>query len=131
MPLEVLDARTCRRLLAETPVGWLAHCADGGVHMVPVNFAVHEAEVVVRSGYGGSLSAVVDGRTMTLGAGTFDATTRTGWSVTVTGRARLAGDEIVNPGLPAAEIWAGLEDTVAICLPLTTVTGRRIGAGAA
>ncbi|WP_324649288.1 pyridoxamine 5'-phosphate oxidase family protein [Georgenia sp. H159] len=128
MSLEVLSPRECRLLLEEVPVGWLAHCADRGVHMVPVNFAVHGSEIVVRSAYGGSLGAVVAGRLMTFGAGSFDPATRTGWSVTVTGTAHLLGDELVNPGLPAADVWAGAIRTVAIGVPMTTVSGRRVHA---
>lgn len=127
MAIEVLGPRACRRLLAEVPVGWLAHCEDGVVHMKPVNFTVHEAEVVVRSAYGETLTAVVQGQELTLGAGSFDETTRTGWSVVVTGRARLLGADLVNPGVSTEEGWAGFTDTVAIAVPLTTVTGRRVG----
>lgn len=126
MALEVLGPRACRRLLDEVSVGWLAHCADGAVHMRPVNFTVHAAEVVVRSGYGESLTAAAEGRLMTFGAGAFDETARTGWSVTVTGRAHLLGDDLVNPGVPPADVWPELTDTVGIAVPLTTVTGRRV-----
>ncbi len=129
MSLEVLSPEECRLLLETVPVGWLAHCADGGVHMVPVNFTVHGREIVVRSAYGGSLDAAVAGRPMTFGAGAFDAVERTGWSVTVTGGAHLVGDALVNPGLPAADVWAAPVDTVPIAVPMTTVTGRRARAG--
>lgn len=126
MSLEVLSPRECRLLLEEVPVGWLAHCVEGGVHMVPVNFAVHGSEIIVRSAYGGSLDAVVAGRLMTFGAGSFDRATRTGWSVTVTGTAHLIGDSLVNPGLAAADVWPGAIRTVAIGVPMTTVSGRRV-----
>lgn len=127
MTLEILGPRACRRLLQEVPVGWLAHCTDGVVHLRPVNFSVYEAEVVVRSGYGESLTAAAAGTVMTFGAGSFDETTRTGWSVTVVGRAHLLGDELVNPGAAPPDVWAGLDRTVAIAVPMTTVTGRRVG----
>ncbi|WP_152188674.1 pyridoxamine 5'-phosphate oxidase family protein [Georgenia satyanarayanai] len=126
MTLEVLDQRACRQLLDQVSVAWLAHCAGGPVHLVPVNFVVHGDEVVVRSDYGRSLTAVVEGRLITLAAGHFDEETRTGWSVTVTGRAHLLGDELVNPGAPAADVWADLASTVPVAVPMTEVTGRRV-----
>lgn len=126
MSLEVLGPRACRRLLEQVSVAWLAHCADDAVHMVPVNFAVHGAEIVVRSGYGRSLTAVVAGRLLTLAAGDFDEESRTGWSVTVTGRAHLVGEPLVNPGSPDADVWADLPSTVPVAVPMTTVTGRRV-----
>lgn len=126
MSLEVLGPRACRRLLEQVSVAWLAHCADGAVHMVPVNVAVHGAEIVVHSAYGRSLTAVVEGRLITLAAGHFDEEARTGWSVTVTGRAHLVGDPLVNPGAPDADVWADLPSTVPVAVPMTTVTGRRV-----
>lgn len=126
MSLEVLGPRACRRLLDQVSVAWLAHCVDGAVHMVPVNFTVHGDEIVVRSGYGRSLTAVVEGRPITVAAGHFDEESRTGWSVTVTGRAHLVGDPLVNPGAPAAEVWAELPATVPVAVAMTTVTGRRV-----
>ncbi|PYF99090.1 Pyridoxamine 5'-phosphate oxidase [Georgenia satyanarayanai] len=126
MSLEVLGPRACRRLLDQVSVAWLAHCADGAAHMVPVNVAVHGTEVVVRSAYGRSLTAVVEGRLLTIAAGDFDEETRTGWSVTVTGRAHLIGDELVNPGAPTVDVWADLTSTVPVAVPMTTVTGRRV-----
>lgn len=125
MALEVLSPETCRLLLEEAHVGWLAHSVEDVVHMVPVNVAVHAAELVFHAGYGETLDAAVRRRTMTFGAGAFDPATRTGWSVTVTGTAHLVGDALVNPGLPDADVWPDLPRTVAIGLPLTTITGRR------
>lgn len=126
MSLEVLSPRACRSLLDQVSVAWLAHCADGAVHMVPVNFTVHGEEIVLRSAYGRSLTAVAEGRLLTLAAGHFDEESRTGWSVTVTGRAHLGGDPLVNPGAPAADVWADLRATVPVAVPMTTVTGRRV-----
>lgn len=126
MSLEVLGPRACRRLLDHVSVAWLAHCADGTVHMVPVNFAVHGTEIVIHSAYGRSLTAVVEGRLLTVAAGDFDEETRTGWSVTVTGRAHLVGDPLVNPRAPAAEVWADLSSTVPVAVAMTEVTGRRV-----
>lgn len=126
MTLEVLGPRACRRLLDQVSVAWLAHCAGDAVHVVPVNIAVHGEEVVVRSGYGRSLTAVVEGRLLTLAAGHFDEETRTGWSVTVTGRGHLVGDEVVNAGAPAVDVWADLPATVPVAVRMTSVTGRRV-----
>lgn len=126
MSIEVLSADTCRQLLGEVPVGWLAHCTDQGVHMVPVNFSLHAEEIILRASYGETLDAAVHGRTMTFAVSEFDAETRTGWSVTVRGTAHLLGDDLVNPGLPTVEPWAEPERTVPIGLPLTTISGRRV-----
>lgn len=126
MSIEVLSAATCRRLLAEVAVGWIAHATEQGTHMVPVNFAIHAEELVFHTGYGQTLDATIRGRSMTFGAAVFDADTRSGWSVTVKGVPRLLGDAVVNPGLPGIEVWAELPRTVAIALPLDLMTGRQV-----
>lgn len=126
MAIEVLGRRECRRLLEEVPVGWVAHCGDRGVHMVPVNFAVYADELVFCTTYGSTLDAVTGGALLTFGVGAFDAAARAGWSVTVTGTASLVGDPVVNPGLPQIEQWAQLPDTVAVSMALGTISGRRV-----
>ncbi|MEE6281796.1 pyridoxamine 5'-phosphate oxidase family protein [Georgenia sp. MJ170] len=129
MAIEELSTEACRRLLDEVSVGWLAHCTAGRVHMVPVNFVVHAAELVFRTSYGTTLEAIVEGHPMTFGAGEFDAATQSGWSVTVSGAAHLIGDPLVNPGLSVAEVWPALPRTVPVGLALTGVTGRRVRPG--
>lgn len=124
--LEVLDSATCRRLLESEPIGWLAHCFKERSHIVPVNFTLHGGEVIIEAGYGRSLQAAAQHQVMTLAAGALDSRTESGWSVTVSGRAHLLGDELVNPNLPRPRVWVPLESRVAIAIPVQRISGRQM-----
>ncbi|WP_193312821.1 pyridoxamine 5'-phosphate oxidase family protein [Georgenia subflava] len=124
--LEVLSVDECRRLLAEALVGWLAFCDGDRPALAPVNYIVHLGEIVARSDYGAKLAAAAHDRLMSLGVGGIDAQTRTGWSVQVTGRARLLGDDLVNPDLPEPDSWAVDGPGVRIGIPIEEISGRRV-----
>lgn len=123
--LERLERAECLRLLATAPVAWLAYCGAGRPELTPVNFAVHDGEVVVRTGYGGKLGAAAADAVMTLGVLGADPATRTGWSVTVSGHARLAGDPLVDADLPEPGSWVDGR-VVTIAVAIERVSGRRI-----
>ncbi|WP_170297331.1 pyridoxamine 5'-phosphate oxidase family protein [Georgenia thermotolerans] len=119
---DVLSRAECLRLLPVAGLGWVSYARSDAPRMVPVRFLVHEHEVVFRTGYGERLAAAVHEPVMTLGVQALDPATGTGWYVTVTGRARLVGDPLVNEGLAAP--WAGGQLLVGI--PVQEVAGRRI-----
>jgi nitroimidazol reductase NimA-like FMN-containing flavoprotein (pyridoxamine 5'-phosphate oxidase superfamily) len=126
--IEELSRAECRSLLPQSPVGWIAHCSAGSPQLVPVNYVVHGDEVVVRTGYGSKLAAAAHGVVMSLGVDSIDPATCTGWSVTVTGPARVIGDgdEVAVRDLPLVEVWAPGDKETYIGIPLREVSGRRI-----
>ena len=124
--LEDLSRAECLRLLVTVPIGWLSYCGSGVPHLTPVNFVVHENEVVVATGYGGKLAAAARDAVMAFGVESIDVGTRTGWSVTVTGRAQLAGDDLVNVSRPDVGSWVVRDEVVSIAIPIEEITGRRI-----
>ncbi|WP_158550686.1 pyridoxamine 5'-phosphate oxidase family protein [Geodermatophilus sp. TF02-6] len=127
--IEVLSRDECLQLLPTAPVGWIAHCSAGDPQLVPVNYVVHEGEVIVRSGYGSKLAAAAHGLAMAFGVDGIDPSTRTGWSVTASGPARVIGDEleVAVLGVPLVEVWAPGEKESYIAISLREVSGRRIG----
>lgn len=126
--LEVLSRGDCLRLLPTVPVGWLAYCHPSRPQLVLVNFVVHGDEVVARTSYGSKLAAAAHGLVMSFGVGDTDPSTRTGWTVTVTGRARLMGNLEVRPSpeLAPLESWAPGYRDFHIGIPIDDVSGRRI-----
>jgi nitroimidazol reductase NimA-like FMN-containing flavoprotein (pyridoxamine 5'-phosphate oxidase superfamily) len=126
--LEVLTREECLRLLPTVPVGWIAYCAYRP-QLVPVNFVVHGDEIVVRTGYGSKLAAAAHNLMMSFGVLQTDPLHRTGWSVTVTGRARLVSDrhdDLTDLELGLSEVWAPGEKTSLISIGMREVSGRRI-----
>lgn len=125
---EVLPREECLRLLPTAPVGWIAYCHASWPQLVPVNFLVHHDEVVARTSYGSKLAAAAHGLAMSVGVDGLDPVTRTGWSVTVTGRARLIGDldDLAVLEFTPLDAWAPGEKDFFISIPIGEVSGRRI-----
>ncbi|MFZ5872077.1 MAG: pyridoxamine 5'-phosphate oxidase family protein [Actinomycetota bacterium] len=126
--IEVLDRAECLRLLPSVPTGWLAFCHGSRPQLVVVNFLLYEGEVVARTGYGDKLAAAVHEAVMTFGAGYTEPATRTGWSVTATGRARLIDDldDLATLEVAPLRPWAPGDKEFYIGVALDEVTGRRI-----
>ncbi|GAA1625322.1 pyridoxamine 5'-phosphate oxidase family protein [Georgenia ruanii] len=120
---DVLSRAECLRLLPPAGLGWVCYAGAEHPRMVPVRFVVHEREMVFRTGYGERLAAAVHEPVMTLGVEALDPVMGTGWYVTVTGRARLVGDPLVNVGLPP--LWFGAGQLL-VGIPVEEVAGRRI-----
>jgi len=129
--LEIIDPDECRRLLATDEVGRLA-LVDGGTPAIfPVNYVLDGDAVVFRTAPGTKLSAGPRGP-VAFEIDAFDRTTRTGWSVIVTGRLEEVTpfdattlDRVSN--LPV-EPWAGGDKPHWMRLVPSRVSGRRIGA---
>lgn len=68
-------------------VAWA--CDDGRVPVLPVNFVMDGDAIVFRTAEGGKLSAVRQGRPLSLEADDVEPGLRTGWSVLVIGTARV------------------------------------------
>ena len=58
--VEDLTEATCRRHLAAETVGRIALVSDGRVEMFPVNYAMSDGAVVIRTHLGGALASLGD-----------------------------------------------------------------------
>jgi hypothetical protein len=96
----------------------------------PVNFALFEGDVVVRTATGSKLAAAVRQAVVAFEVDDFDAEARTGWSVVVVGRARLisGGPELAALRALPLDPWApGARDRFVRIRP-ELISGRRIPA---
>ena len=93
---EVLDEATCRHLLGTTRIGRLGFTDGALPAIVPVPFALQEGVVMIPSRRGSAIVSAVRGAVVAFEVGSYDATTRTGWSVTVIGPTQLVNvpDEV-------------------------------------
>jgi nitroimidazol reductase NimA-like FMN-containing flavoprotein (pyridoxamine 5'-phosphate oxidase superfamily) len=90
-----LGRERCLELLASVPVGRVVFSMRALPAIRPVNHLVDGNTVVIRSNLGGSLaSAATQSGAVVVAyeADTFDLDARTGWTVVVTGAARLILD---------------------------------------
>jgi len=130
LKIEELDGETCRALLATADIGRVAwsqlHDGIAQVSMLPVNFAMHEGDVVFCTGAGGKLGAVNSGRRISFEADDIEPAMSVGWSVVATGYAtEVAGAErhllqdLVQP-------WDRSPKPHVVRLHIDSLTGRRI-----
>jgi len=89
--LDVLTRKECEAHLAGGGVGRLVFLAAGVPVALPVNFRCLERDIVFRTRAGGAL-AVAAGTTVSFEADQIDNATSEGWSVLVSGHARLVED---------------------------------------
>ncbi len=84
-----LDRGESLRLLATVPVGRLIFTVNALPAVRPMNFAVVDGLIVLRTAADSMTARHVDGTIVAFEADELDAATCSGWSVTVTGRAEL------------------------------------------
>ena len=96
--------------------------------MEPVNFALHDAVIVIRTDAGGKLAAATRGAVVAFQADDFDPIRRSGWSVTVVGRCQEVTDAEDLAGLDklGLESWAPGARNHFIRIEPGIVTGRRL-----
>ncbi|MER5400621.1 pyridoxamine 5'-phosphate oxidase family protein [Streptomyces sp. NPDC002599] len=125
--LRELDRQECVRLLAEVPVGRVVYTRQALPAVLPVNFCLDtDSSVLLRTSSDSDLVRAIDGAVVAFEADEFDAETRSGWSVVVTGRATVVTDPAEHERLsevgPAS--WMPLRNAVFVRIGSEMVTGR-------
>lgn len=123
-----LSREECLSLLATAPFGRLVLTEGALPAVLPVNFLLDPAGIVIRTAEGSS-TALADGSVVAFQADCIDPVRRAGWTVTVVGRATTVRDELQRSRLAALPLrpWApGRRDTLVV-VDLGLVSGRRIG----
>lgn len=126
--LEVLPVAECYTLLATQTVGRLAVATSAGLPLVfPVGYVVDGRAIVFRSATGTKLAAA-DARPVAFEVDAVDATTHSGWSVVVAGRAQeiRAGVEIARLEALQLPRWTSGGAPRWMRLQPAAVSGRRI-----
>ncbi|MEU4658562.1 pyridoxamine 5'-phosphate oxidase family protein [Streptomyces sp. NPDC023723] len=126
-----LDRAECLRLLAEVPVGRVVYTRQALPAVLPVNFSLDSGgSVLLSTSPESGLVHAVDGAVVAFEADEFDAETRSGWSVVVTGRAALVRDHAEHERLSRSGAgsgsWLPLREAVFLRIESEMVTGRRL-----
>ena len=91
--------------------------------MIPVNFAVTGAEVLVRTTAYSEMARECDDSPVAFEVDEVDASARSGWSVLMRGRAHL---ESVPPGEAEPDVWPPGPRSLQLRIEVAEVTGRRL-----
>jgi uncharacterized protein len=125
--VEQLSLEQCRGLLETVAIGRVVFTHGGLPQVLPVAFVVDDDSIMVRTAAGSRLAGAADDGVLAFQADSIQNTTRTGWSVVVTGHAQLEDDPAARQRIAdRLEPWVpGIKDAY-IRIPMTMVTGRRI-----
>src|SRR5688500_14548904 len=106
--LEVLDRDECLRLLATATIGRIAMTSGALPVVLPVNFRLIDASIVIRTGRGSKLEAATRNAVVAFEVDSFDQFSHSGWSVMATGVAREVTDPTQRDRLRRSHIprWA-------------------------
>jgi nitroimidazol reductase NimA-like FMN-containing flavoprotein (pyridoxamine 5'-phosphate oxidase superfamily) len=125
-----LDRQVCLRLSAKMPVGRVVYTRRALPAVLPVDFCLDtDAAVLLCTSAGSDLVRAIDGVVVAFEADEFDAATRSGWSVVVTGRAAVVTDSAEHERLSQTgpSSWKPMDDAVVVQIESEMVTGRELG----
>jgi nitroimidazol reductase NimA-like FMN-containing flavoprotein (pyridoxamine 5'-phosphate oxidase superfamily) len=128
--LDVLSREECELHLAGGGVGRFVFLAPQGPVALPVNFRYLDGDVLFRTRPKGALAAAA-GTTVSVEVDRIDDAMSEGWSVLVTGRARLVDDpaELEQAADLGIEPWPGGHREALMRIETEEIAGRRIRQG--
>jgi uncharacterized protein len=122
----VLDRQQCLDYLAAGGLGRVAVNVGALPAILPVQFALHEEQVVFSVGAGTVLHRTTRGAVVAFESDGVEPDGRRQWSVTLTGIARhLAEGDGAGPSRVVASDWAHLEAPTMVAISTEYVSGRR------
>jgi nitroimidazol reductase NimA-like FMN-containing flavoprotein (pyridoxamine 5'-phosphate oxidase superfamily) len=126
-----IDRQECLRLMAKVPVGRVVYTRQALPAVLPVNFVLDaDGSVLLRTSAESDLVRAVDGVVVAFEADDFDAESRSGWSVVITGRATAITDPPEHAHLlrSGPRSWMPIHEDVFIRIEGAMVTGRELAA---
>lgn len=129
--LDILSKEECESHLAGGGVGRFVFLAKQGPVALPVNFRLTDGDVVFLTRAEGALAAAA-GTTVGFEVDHIDEAMSEGWSVLITGRARLIDEpadlkKVID--LSDLEPWPGGRREALMRIETATISGRRIRQG--
>ena len=126
-----LSRSECETLLRRGVIGRAAIATPTGPQIVPLNYAVIGSSVVVCTTPDSMLGPYGRDSMLAFEIDQFEHPRQRGWSVVVRGRADAVEDqeELRMLASTLARPWAAGRRSLYLRIPLTEVTGRRLGEG--
>jgi nitroimidazol reductase NimA-like FMN-containing flavoprotein (pyridoxamine 5'-phosphate oxidase superfamily) len=128
--LEVLSEKDAFALLATVPFGRVVYSDRALPFVVPVDFDLDGADIVIRTGRRSRLATHTPGNIVAFEVDDISSVTRSGWTVVVTGRVQLVDEAAEIARLAALKLhtWTPTASDRYLRLRPELITGRRIAA---
>jgi hypothetical protein len=126
--LEVLSRDECSQLLSTARVGRLGISVSALPVVLPVNFAVMDGYIVVRTGPGTKLDAALASSVVAFEVDAVDEGSESGWSVLVQGVATVIAEpaELTQARALRLRAWAGGSKDRFVKISTDIMSGRRL-----
>jgi hypothetical protein len=121
--LDELTEDECWEHLGRLPVGRVAWQGEDGLTVVPVNYAVADRRIIVRTAAYTALGRERDGFPVAFQADLVDVEGRAGWSVLVRGQCRHEQWPLPTPD---PEVWAPGTRVLQLRIEPHSISGRRL-----
>jgi nitroimidazol reductase NimA-like FMN-containing flavoprotein (pyridoxamine 5'-phosphate oxidase superfamily) len=110
------------------PIGRVAFIIDGLPSVQPVNFVLHNGQIVFRTSRGSKLAAALHNAVVAFEVDEYDVTQHLGWSVTAVGRSSVVSDPDLRRELAQLPLrpWAPGEREHFVVINTSVLHGRRI-----
>ncbi|MBV8161453.1 MAG: pyridoxamine 5'-phosphate oxidase family protein [Acidimicrobiia bacterium] len=127
--LQALSPEECEHLLAQRSIGRVAISVGALPVVLPVNYALLDGDVVIRTGVGTKLDAALAGAVVAFEVDNVDPIYHEDWSVLIQGRASVMADpqDVVRAERLPLRPWAPGGRDHYIRIPAELLSGRRIG----
>lgn len=128
--LRVMGTDECLERMGSVAVGRVAFTLAGEIAVLPVHHVVRGMDVYFRTSGGSKIEAAADHDPVGFEADSFDASSTTGWSVTVTGTASVVDDDHLVSELDTlgGAPWPVGESMAAVWIRIRSdqITGREL-----
>jgi hypothetical protein len=125
--LQELTETECLELLRSRRVGRVAYADDQGIAVVPVNYVVHQGNILFRTSPHTSLGQHVRAKPVAFEVDDIEDRSRSGWSVLVRGAALLEDpDDLPDHPDERPAPWPKGTRSMYVRIALRSVSGRRL-----
>ncbi len=126
--LQILERSECLRLLDGATLGRVGVTSRALPVVLPVNFLLDDARILIRTGRGTKMAAALDDAVVAFEVDDFDPLSHSGWSVLVTGVATVLEDPIELELIEHYPLphWATTATDHVVAISTDLVSGRRL-----
>ena len=126
--LEIIDSAECLRLLATQTLGRIALSTGALPVVFPVNFAVIDDRIVIRTAHGTSLARSARDSVVAFEVDEIDVSSGDGWSVMVQGFARevFGRPELALARSAPLARWLEPTESMHVEISIDVISGRRV-----